>query len=529
MTRTYLFYDLETSGLSAPFDQVLTFAAIRTDLHLNELERYSFTVRLRLDIVPSPGAFITHRLTLNELENGLCEYDAARSIHEIFNTPGTISLGYNTLGFDDEFLRFTFYRNLLDPYTHQYANGCCRMDLLPVATLYRIFKPEVIQWPEVDGKPSLKLELISELNNLVSSGRAHDAMTDVEATLALARCLKSQPQMWDYCLGFFNKNEDRFRMEKIPAGFHAAGQDYKVGLMVNLKFGRDLMYMAPVLGIGDSIPYGNQTLWLRLDKDILPGSGDLNLKEQFVIRKKYGEPGILLPPVDRFWNRLLNAQKDRVAENKTQINRNAESQRMLEKIIQYHREFKYPFVPEVDLDAELYQSPFFSIPEKKEISRFHAASLPEKIKLFESSQISKRVKQLTCRILFRNYSESELPQVVLAERDAYMDRVGSRDLEKATSIIGYKNDHRLTADKALEEISSLSGESAGYEMGGEQKKSMKREEGAAAELHPAKARDKEEDQNRRERRVGKGVIQSLDKEQKEILLWLKGYIKNLKF
>ena len=557
MTATFLFYDLETSGLSAPFDQILTFAAIRTDLHLNELERYSLTVRLRPDIVPSPGAFIIHRLTPDELEKGLCEYEAACWIHEIFNTPGTISLGYNTLGFDDEFLRFTFYRNLLEPYTHQYANGCCRMDLLPIVTLYRIFKPEVIQWPEVDGKPSLKLELISELNNLVSSGRAHDAMTDVEATLALARHLKSQQKMWDYCLGFFDKKEDRTRLNKIPAAFHAAGQDYRAGLMVSLKFGKDLMYMAPVLGIGDSIPYANQSLWLRLDQNILPESGHLNMDEQFVIRKKYGEPGIVLPPFERFWNRIPNAQKNRVAENKARLNGNKEScgstgnkkgygnqtankeayrnqtankeayrsREMFKKIIRHHREFKYPFVPEVDMDAALYQSPFFTIPEKKESSRFHAASLPEKMRLFESSQMTTRLKSLACRILFRNYSEADLPPSILIQRDAYMERVGNRCPEKKSPIMGYKNDYRLTADRALEEISRLSAESPDDEMKNKWEQPLQRDREDTEQIdQPIKmgSGDQNEVKTKKEE-----PIQLLDEEQKDILLWLKKYINTI--
>jgi len=185
--KTYLLYDLETSGLNPAFDQILTFAAIRTDTNFNELERHSFTIQLRPDIVPSPQACIVHRLSYDDLKDGLPEYDAVKQIHEIVNKPGTVSLGYNTLRFDDEFLRFSFYRNLLDPYIHQYGNGCSRMDILPLATLYYVFKQEILKWPLNNGKPSLKLEKISEENVLVTSGRAHEAMTDVEATCNLAQ------------------------------------------------------------------------------------------------------------------------------------------------------------------------------------------------------------------------------------------------------------------------------------------------------------------------------------------------------
>ena len=119
MMKTYLFYDIETTGLNPAFDQILTFASIRTDKEFNEIERHSIVIQLRPDIVPSPHAFIVHRLSYDELKAGMSEYEAVKKIHKILNRPGTISLGYNTLRFDDEFLRFAFYRNLLDPYTHQ--------------------------------------------------------------------------------------------------------------------------------------------------------------------------------------------------------------------------------------------------------------------------------------------------------------------------------------------------------------------------------------------------------------------------
>ena len=129
MTISYLFYDIESTGLSKSFDQVLQFAAIRTDHRLKEIDRHDIKVKLRPDIIPSPLAILTNRIPISDLANGLCEYEATGRIHRLLNEPETISLGYNTLGFDDEFLRFSFHRNLLPPYTHQFRNGCRRMDL----------------------------------------------------------------------------------------------------------------------------------------------------------------------------------------------------------------------------------------------------------------------------------------------------------------------------------------------------------------------------------------------------------------
>jgi exodeoxyribonuclease-1 len=192
--QTFLFYDLETTGLNKAFDQVLTFAAIRTDTSFREIDRHELSVRLRPDVIVSPRAIMTHRIPISESLGGTSEYDAVRKIHKWLNAPKTISLGYNTLGFDDEFLRFSFHRNLLPPYTHQYANGCRRMDILPCTVIYRLYSEGTLNWPEIDGKPTLKLEHLSEANRL-ASGRAHDAMVDVEATVALARKLSQEEKI----------------------------------------------------------------------------------------------------------------------------------------------------------------------------------------------------------------------------------------------------------------------------------------------------------------------------------------------
>ena len=103
----FLFYDIETTGLNKAFDQILQFAAIRTDAQFQERERYQLTIRLRPDIIPSPQASLTHRLTITDMQQGECEFEAIRQIHHWFNQPNTLNLGYNTLGFDDEFLRFS--------------------------------------------------------------------------------------------------------------------------------------------------------------------------------------------------------------------------------------------------------------------------------------------------------------------------------------------------------------------------------------------------------------------------------------
>ena len=110
-SRTYFFYDIETTGLNKCFDQVLHFAAIRTDSNLETISEHEFEIKLNPDVIPSPGAMMVHGMDLSSMQEGMRECDAMVQIHQLMNQPGTISLGYNTLGFDDEFLRFSFFRH----------------------------------------------------------------------------------------------------------------------------------------------------------------------------------------------------------------------------------------------------------------------------------------------------------------------------------------------------------------------------------------------------------------------------------
>ena len=262
--------------MNKAFDQVLQFAAIRTDLNLQELERHELKVKLNPDVIPSPQAMLTHRISIADTQTGISEYAAIRQIHQILNEPGTISIGYNTLGFDDEFLRFAFYRNLLPPYTHQYANQCARIDLYPITIMFHLFKKDILQWPRVESETRLKLELINICNNLVE-GRAHDAMVDVEITLAIAKRFMAEREMWDYLINFFSKQTDETRNTSLPIVMESPYGKHYEGLMVLGKIGAAYYFQAPVLLLGNHAIYKNQS-WLRLDTDNLINTAADNVR-----------------------------------------------------------------------------------------------------------------------------------------------------------------------------------------------------------------------------------------------------------
>lgn len=434
--QTYLFYDIETTGLNKAFDQILHFAAIRTDLALNELERYELKVKLNKDTIPSPRATITHHISIQETLTGISELDAILQIHQWLNTPGTISIGYNSLGFDDEFLRFSFYRHLLPPYTHQFANQCSRMDLYPIAVMYYLYKTDVLRWPTIDGETKLKLELINAENQFVK-GRSHHAMIDVEVTLALAKRFLQSRDMWDYATGYFNKSTDQTRSQQTD------------GLMLFGKFGANQFFQCPVLYLGESRHYKNQTLWLLLDKTNLNTTTENTIAETtWVIRKKWGEPGFILPYKERFLHYLNSDRQKITAENKLWLQHHPA---LFQKMIDYHCNYTYPIVPHVDSEASLYLNGFWSRDEENFCRRFHLTHPTEKAKLTEQIQ-NPPLKTLAIRLLGRHYPEALTEQQKKQFAD-YMQTINTCD--EALIPIDFKGNKRLTSRMALNEITEL--------------------------------------------------------------------------
>lgn len=445
---TYLFYDLETTGLNKAFDQIVQFSAIRTDAAFKEIERKNLIVRLRPDTVISPGALITHRLGISQTQAGLSEYEAIQEIHQLLNTPGTVSLGYNTMGFDDEFLRFSFHRNLLPPYTHQYSNQCRRMDILPLAVIYYLYKNEVMNWPELNGKPTLKLEHLSAANQL-AGGRAHDAETDVVATVAMTQIFSRNKKMWNYLGGYFNKSTDAERIAQLPMATRISSGNHSTGLVVGAAYGAEQKYQAPVLYLGNSIPYSNQTLWLRLDLPALQETTRENVAEStWIIRKRLGDPPIILPPLPRYLALIEPERKQLARDNLSWL---AAHPDIFREIIKYHQNFRYPEIPDLDPDAALYQLGFLSQSEARICRRFHAAAPTEKARIVEQFP-TEEIRQLAARILFRNFPE-HAPPAGRPDFERYMKRVNAGRAEDA--LRDYKGERRMTPAEALLEIDEL--------------------------------------------------------------------------
>lgn len=241
MAGSFFFYDLETSGLNPREQRIMQFAGQRTDMDLQPIGKpFNIMVKLTPDIVPDPEAIMVTGITPQATQaDGVTEAEFLKLFYDQVVTDGTIFLGFNTVRFDDEFMRYTHYRNFYDAYEWQWCQDCSRWDLLDLVRMTRALRPDGIEWPfKNDGtaqaKPSNRLELITKLNNL-DHEKAHDALNDVFATIAVAKLIRGkQPGLFDYLLDCRGKKKclahlDEFIAAKQP--FLYTSGKYAVGYL----------------------------------------------------------------------------------------------------------------------------------------------------------------------------------------------------------------------------------------------------------------------------------------------------------
>ena len=213
--KTFFFYDLETSGFSPQNDRIMQFAGQRTDENFNRIgEPVNILVRLNDDVLPSPSALMVTKISPQKtVEEGYTEAEFAKMLVEEYFTPDTVIIGYNNVRFDDAHIQHLLWRNFYPPYDWQWKDGRSRWDLLDVVRMIRALRPEGINWPFIKNKEtgekfaSNKLELLTKENG-ISHENAHDALSDVDGLIDVARLLKEkQPQIFNYLLKMRSKNE----------------------------------------------------------------------------------------------------------------------------------------------------------------------------------------------------------------------------------------------------------------------------------------------------------------------------------
>ncbi len=294
-TRTLLWYDYETTGTDPVRDRPAQFAALRTDMELRAVgEPVMLHCAPAPDVLPHPEAcLITGIAPQDAGRDGVIEAEFAGAVHELLAEPGTCTAGYNSIRFDDEVNRNLFYRNFFDPYEHTWKNGNSRWDIMDLARACYALRPDGIEWPQRDdGTPSFKLEHLATANHL-EQARAHDAASDVVATIGLARLLRShQPRLYDW----YFRLRDKHRV--IPMLANALTNRQPL-LHVSHKYAAQRGCLAMIVPIAEH-PTRNGTFivadldadpaaWVDLDPD--------DLTERMFTRRADLPEGIQRPPL----------------------------------------------------------------------------------------------------------------------------------------------------------------------------------------------------------------------------------------
>ena len=210
MAASFFFYDLETSGFDPRGARIVQFGGQRTDMELNPIgEPIDVMIKLTPDVLPDPDAILVTGITPQQtITEGITEAEFLNLFYNEVVQADTIFVGFNSIRFDDEFMRFLHYRNFYDAYEWQWTNGCSRWDLLDMVRMTRALRPDGINWPFAsNGKPANRLEFLTSVNHL-DHKNAHNALNDVYATIAVAQLVRSkQKDLFEYLLANRDKKK----------------------------------------------------------------------------------------------------------------------------------------------------------------------------------------------------------------------------------------------------------------------------------------------------------------------------------
>jgi len=458
MNRSFLFYDLETFGADPRRTRIAQFAAIRTDIELNDIEEpIEFFVRPANDLLPSPQATLVTGITpQHALCHGICEADAFARIQQLMSEPGTCTLGYNSLRFDDEFIRYGLYRHFYDPYEREWRGGNSRWDLLDVMRLVHALRPDGMIWvPREDGQgTSFKLEHLAAANG-VRIGDAHEALSDVRALIGIARKLRlAQPKLWEYAL----KLRDKRYAASLLDITHV-----RPALHVSQRYPASRLCAAAVAPLAQHPTFNTRFIVFDLDTD---PQQLFDLDAETIAARLYlrrdqlpeGQERIALKEVHTNrcpalvdWRHLRAADFARLQMDPVLIETRAALLRthapeLAEKLRQVYA-VKREMIS-VDADAALYEG-FFSAQDKQRFASIRA-SPPEQLGVRDFGFSDPRLSELLFRYRARNW-----PETLSADERQHWDEYRRQRLLDETAMLG-----ELTLSQYQAQIAGLRDEYA---------------------------------------------------------------------
>ncbi|BBV01244.1 exodeoxyribonuclease I [Providencia rettgeri] len=406
---TFFIHDYETFGKRPALDRPAQFAGVRTDLDFNIIEEPEvFYCAPADDYLPQPEAVMITGITPQvALSQGVNEAEFAKRIHAAFSVPNTCIMGYNNIRFDDEVTRNIFYRNFYDPYAYSWQQGNSRWDLLDTLRACFALRPEGLQWPEnEDGLPSMRLEHLTKANG-VAHENAHDAMSDVLATINMAKLLKAaQPRMFDYFYQLRNKNKISQLIDIVEitplvhvSGMFGALRSY-VSLVAPLAWhpdNKNAVIMCDLSAdISPLIELDVQQLRARLytPKAELAGASPVPVKLVHINKCPILAPEKTLRPEDA---ERTGVDRDLCMRNLETLRKNPE---IRNKLIELFSEPQV-FTESDDVYTQIYNG-FFSPSDRSTMDIIRETS-PQNLPALELSFEDKRMKELFFRYKARNY------------------------------------------------------------------------------------------------------------------------------
>lgn len=415
--KTLYWHDYETTGIDPKWDRPMQFAGLRTDEELNIIGKPLTTYcRIADDVLPHPEACLITGITPQQLiQEGIVEADFIKQIHHELSQPGTCGVGYNSLRFDDEFTRYTLYRNFYDAYAREWQNGNSRWDIIDMVRLTYALRPEGIEWPlDEKGIPSFRLELLSAANG-ISHETAHDAMSDVYATIGMAKLIKEkQPRLYDYVyqnrdkrkagllLNVRQKEPVLHTSRMFPAVHGCTAMVVPVALHPTNKNSiivYDLRYDP-----SDLINLSSEEIVARLfvsNADLPEGQQRIALKEIHLNKCPVVSPMSTLSP-ERAEALQIDIKKG--LQHLQMINHAEDASMVLaDKIQAIYKLNQFPKIS--DPDAMLYSGGFFQDHDKRLMQDIHSQT-PEELSSFHPPFNDARLSELLFRYRARNWPTS---------------------------------------------------------------------------------------------------------------------------
>jgi exodeoxyribonuclease-1 len=410
---SFYWHDYETFGTDPSRDRPVQFAGLRTDAQLNVIgDPLVIFARPSPDLLPQPQACLVTGITPQQaLAEGLPEAEFIARIHEQLAQAGTCSVGYNSIRFDDEVTRYTLYRNFYDPYAREWQNGNSRWDIIDMLRLTRALRPEGINWADrEDGGASFRLEDLTRANS-IEHAAAHDALADVEATLAMARLVRDQqPRLFEYVLSHRDKRSvlAQLDMKAMKPVLHVSGM-----------FGAARQFIALVVPITRHPTNSNEIICYDLGVDVEPmlQLDAEQLRERlFRPTAQLGEgeirPGLKSIHINRAPVVVTPKLLDEATARRLQIDVPLcrERRRVLQAIPDLAQRIQSVFSgrthkPVTDPERMLYSGSFFNDADKQVMTRVRAAT-PEQLRdesfVFEDT----RLPELLFRYRARNFPAS---------------------------------------------------------------------------------------------------------------------------